>query len=214
MTTGHTAPAEISWPATITADPDPVTHWTTPVNTSPTGSRFWPTQDWVTANCRSAGRGVGRLSRLRLRLPLRLRRRCRCTSHWGCGSGRRAVDAAVSAALVHWWVDLQAAAPRAHLACWQNRALRRPECSQRLRVSRQGSPQPDLSSPWPRPRKTTPDAPLRAHLDHQEAAPERKEQNWQFLPVGYPSPYSRLTCSRASAISSWRSSSSRSTSRI
>lgn len=76
MTTGHTAPAEISWPATTTADPDPVTHWTTPVNTSPTGSRFWPTQDGVTANCRSAGRGVGRLSRLRLRL----RRRRRCTS--------------------------------------------------------------------------------------------------------------------------------------
>jgi hypothetical protein len=35
MTTGHTAPAEISWPATTTADPDPVTHWTTPVNTFP-----------------------------------------------------------------------------------------------------------------------------------------------------------------------------------
>jgi hypothetical protein len=47
MTTGHTAPAEISWPATTTADPDPVTHWTASVNTSPTGSRFWPTQDGV-----------------------------------------------------------------------------------------------------------------------------------------------------------------------
>jgi hypothetical protein len=32
MTIGLTAPAEISWPATTTADPDPVTRWTTPVN--------------------------------------------------------------------------------------------------------------------------------------------------------------------------------------
>jgi hypothetical protein len=32
MTIGLTAPAEISWPATTTADPDPVTQWTTPVN--------------------------------------------------------------------------------------------------------------------------------------------------------------------------------------
>jgi hypothetical protein len=108
-------------------------------------SRFWPTQDGVIANCRSAGRGVGRLSRLRLRLRLRRRRRC-TSSHWGCRSGRRAVEpAAVPAALVQWWVDLQAAAPRAHLACWQNRALRRPECSQRLRVSRQTPPRPRSS---------------------------------------------------------------------